>query len=444
MSTVGVFVLDTKRKPLAPCHPAIARKLLKQGKAAIFRRYPFTIILKQEIKNPFSPPQRLKLDPGSKVTGLAILNDKTGNVVFGAELQHRGEQIKAALFSRRAIRRSRRGRKTRYRQPRFSNRRHSRSSRSRGSWLPPSLESRVRNVETWVRRLRKLCPLQAISLELVRFDTQKLQNPEILSVEYQQGELFGYDVREYLLLKWERKCAYCGAGAKDIPLEIEHIVPKSRGGSDRVSNLTLSCQPCNQKKGNQTAEEFGYPEVQARAKRPLKDVAAVNATRWEIYHQLLKTELSIEVGSGRRTKFNRIQRGLPKSHWIDAVCVGESTPETLEISRIRPLYIVACGRGNRQMCRVDRFGFPRTRAKRKKRVHGFQTGDLVQATIPSGKKAGTYIGRVAVRSSGNFNLKTQFGLVQGISYRYCYLLQGIDGYYYEYGIRKGKGGFRPN
>ena len=214
-------------------------------------------------------PLRLKIDPGSKTTGVALLNETTGEVVWAAELQHRGWQIKAALDSRRAIRRSRRNRKTRYRKPRFNNRKR------RKGWLPPSLMSRVYNIETWVARLRRFCPITAISMELAKFNPPAMENPAISGVEYQQGTLFGYEVREYLLEKFGRKCAYCGV--ENVPdLQVEHIIPKTRGGSDRVSNLTLACESCNLKKGNQTAKEFGFPEVQMQAKKPLKDAAVLN------------------------------------------------------------------------------------------------------------------------------------------------------------------------
>jgi len=229
-----VFVLDVNKRPLAPTHPARARQLLRKGKAAVYRRYPFTIILKRGIAEIDNQPLRLKVDPGSKTTGIAIVNDNTGEVVFAAELQHRGQQIKRAMDSRRAVRRSRRNRKTRYREPRFSNR-----TRPEG-WLPPSLFSRVANIETWVSRLCRLCPIGAISFELAKFDTQKMQNPEILGVEYQQGELAGYEVKEYLLEKFGRECVYCGKS--NVPLEVEHIVPKSRGGSNRVSNCLCKVQ----------------------------------------------------------------------------------------------------------------------------------------------------------------------------------------------------------
>src|SRR5690606_34544700 len=173
--------------------------------------------------------------------------------------------------SRASLRKTRRNRKTRYRKARFSN-----PGTPKG-WLPPSLKSRVFNILTWVRRISKFAPVSHLSMETVKFDTQKMQNPEISGVEHQRGTLWGYEVKEYLLEKWNRTCSYCQT--QNVPLEIEHILPSSRGGSDRVSNLTLACRPCNQKKGSKTAAEFGFPNIQAQALKPLKDAAAVNATR---------------------------------------------------------------------------------------------------------------------------------------------------------------------
>ena len=188
-----VFVLDTHKRPLGPVHPGRARILLSTGKAAVFRRYPFTLILKQEVHSPTVQPLRVKIDPGSKITGMAIVNDASSEVVWAAELSHRGHAIKEALESRRAIRRSRRARHTRYRKPRFNNR-----TRLKG-WLPPSLRSRVDNIAVWIARLMRYTPLSEISLELVKFDTQAMQHPEISGEEYQQGTLAGYEIREYLL-----------------------------------------------------------------------------------------------------------------------------------------------------------------------------------------------------------------------------------------------------
>ncbi|MDZ8264521.1 RNA-guided endonuclease IscB [Nostoc sp. ChiQUE01b] len=398
-----VFVLDQNLQPLDPCHPARARELLKKGRAKVYRRYPFTIVMQDRVEeNSTTHPHRLKIDPGSKVTGVAIVQECRGRVVGGFEIHHRGQQIKNSLESRRALRRGRRSRRTRYRKPRFLNRRR------RGGWLPPSLESRVANIETWVRRFRKICPITAISQELVRFDLQQLQNPEIRGVEYQQGELFGFEVREYLLQKWERKCAYCDV--ENVPFEVEHIHPKSKGGSDRVSNLTIACHGCNQAKSNQPVEQFlaQKPEllrrVLAQAKTPLKDATAVNITRWKLYRRLQLTGLPVELGSGGRTKFNRQTREIEKHHWTDAACVGASTPSRLLLNGVKPLIINAKGHGTRQRCRTDKYGFPKAHAPKAKFFMGFTTGDIVKADIPSGKYAGSYTGRIAIRFRPSFML----------------------------------------
>ena len=423
-----VFVLDTDKKPLTPCRPKRARQLLNGGKAAVFKRFPFTIILKRSVKDAKPAPLRIKLDPGSKTTGIAIVNDRNGEVVFAAELEHRGSRIKSNLDSRRASRRSRRNRKTRYRKPRFLNR-----AKPKG-WLAPSLIHRVYNIKTWLRRLSKVCNIQNISMELVKFDTQKINNPDIKGKEYQQGTLLGHETREYLLEKWNRRCAYCGK--KDVPLEVEHIRPKSKGGSNSITNLTLACNSCNQKKGNEPVEVFlkNKPEILkkllSQAKKPLRDAAAVNATRWNLFNALKRVELPVECGSGGLTKFNRTKRGFNKSHWLDAACVGKSTPDTLLIDQVFPLHIKATGHGSRQMCSMNKFGFPRTGPKSVKVVKGFRTGDIVKATVTSGKKAGIHIGRVVVRKRGSFSIKTKTELIDSISWKYFTKIHGRDGYTY--------------
>ena len=427
-----VFVLDAQKQPLNPVHPGRARILLSSGQAAVFKRYPFTIVLKYAVEKPAIEPLRLKLDPGSKTTGIAIVNDATGEVVFAAELTHRGQAIKERLDTRRAIRGSRRQRHTRYRKPRCDSRR-----RPQG-WLPPSLESRLANTLTWARRLIRLSPITAISQELVKFDLQQMDHPEISGVEYQQGSLAGYELRGYLLFKWQRRCAYCQK--ENVPLQVEHIHPRSKGGTDRVSNLTLACEPCNIAKGTKDLKEFlaKKPEVLkrilAQAKGTLKDATAVNAVRWELYRRLQDLGLPLECGSGGLTKFNRLSQGLEKTHWIDASCVGKSTPPCLFVEGVVPLLITANGHGSRQMCRMDKYGFPRTGPKQAKRVNGFQTGDIVRAEVLSGKKVGTYVGRVAVRTTGSFNLTTKKATVQGISHRFCTPLQRCDGYSYQAGV----------
>jgi 5-methylcytosine-specific restriction endonuclease McrA len=416
-----VFVVDKNRQPLMPCHPARARKLLTAGKAAVLRRFPFTIRLLERAGGAVQPVQ-FKIDPGSKQTGLALVaaGKRGKRVVWAATLAHRGPAIKTALAERRSHRRSRRQRHTRYRKARFDNRRRS------DGWLPPSLQSRVENVWTWLCRIQRVCPLASISQELVRFDTQLMQNAEISGVEYQRGVLAGYEVREYLLEKWGRKCAYCGV--KAMPLEIEHLTPRSRGGSNRVSNLTLACHACNQRKGNKTAAEFGYPTLQKQASQPLKDAAAINATRWALYQRLQKTELPVEVGTGGRTKYNRVCQSYPKAHWIDAACVGASGACVQLDAQHIPLHFKATGHGRRQRCRPDAFGFPKGHAPRAKSFWGFQTGDMVTAVVPTGKYAGKRVGRIAIRFRPSFQLN---GV--DVHPKYLTLIHRADGYEYTKG-----------
>jgi 5-methylcytosine-specific restriction endonuclease McrA len=422
-----VFVLSSDGRPLDPCHPARARQVLRRGRARVVRRFPMTIQLRdRRADQSTTHPLRLKIDPGSRTTGLVLVSEHSATVVWAAELTHRSRAIRDALLTRRAFRSNRRQRHTRYRPARFSNRH--RPGGPLGVWLPPSLRSRVEHITTWSRRLAQRCPIRAISVELVRFNTQAMVNPEIRGMAYQQGELLGYEVREYLLEKWQRTCAYCGA--MGVPLQVEHIVPRARGGSDRVSNLTLACGPCNQRKGSQTAAEFGFPQVQVQAQRPLNDAAAVNSTRWALYQALQATGLPVEAGTGGRTKYNRTRLGWPKTHWQDAACVGASTPDHLRIATPMVLQVTATGRGLHSRTKLDTYGFPRLRLPRQKRFFGFQTGDMVEAIVRSGTKQGRYVGRVAVRASGSFNVTTVTGTVQGLHQRCFRLLQRADGYRY--------------
>lgn len=419
-----VFVIDTDLQPLNPVHAGQARRLLKQERAAVYRSYPFTIILKYAASNPKIEPCQLKIDPGSKTTGLALVQGE--KLIWGADLAHKGQQIKNDLESRRAIRRNRRNRKTRYRQPRFLHR-----TRVKG-WLPPSLQSRVENTMTWVNRLLRLVPIAGISQELVKFDTQAMVNPEVSGAEYQQGELAGYEVREYLLEKWGRKCAYCNV--KDVPLEIEHIQPRSIGGSNRVSNLTLACRRCNQAKGNQDIRDFladktdVLKRILAQAHSPLKDAAAVNSTRWALFDRLKETGLPVEPGTGGRTKYNRTRFCLDKAHWIDAACVG--VVEDLQVITKQPLLIAAKGWGKRQMCTTNKYGFPMRHRTRCKSFFGFKTGDMVRAILPSGKFKGIHVGRLIVRASGVFELIAPTGKVSPVRYKYCKAIHRNDGYVY--------------
>ena len=421
---MSVFVVDQHHHPLMPCTERRARLLLARGRAVIHRRTPLVIRLKdRRVESSCTQPVALKLDPGSRTTGIALVRveqTETGerhHALHLAELTHRGYEVHQHMSQRKGYRRRRRSTNMRYRAPRWRNRR-----RPKG-WLPPSLRSRIGNVLTWARRYQHWVPLTRIEVERVKFDMALMQYPEVSGIEYQRGELFGWEVRSYLLEKFQRHCVYCRC--TNVPFEIDHVVPRSRGGTNRISNLVLSCHECNDAKGNQTALEFGHPEVQAQARKPLADVAAINATRFALVEALRSMDLPIGTWSGGRTRWNRDRFQIEKTHAHDALCVGEVT--AIQRGKGQVLAIKATGRGKHCRTNVDASGFPRNYLTRHKRIRGFSTGDLVRAMVPAPlKKAGVHVGRVAVRSCGSFRV----GRVDGINARYCLLLQRADGYEY--------------
>ena len=430
---MAVFVWDRNGKALMPCNEKRARLLLERGRARVHRVLPFVIrLIDRSADSCTFQALRLKLDPGSKTTGMALVREfNNGVAVLNLfDLVHRGRQISEALTARRNMRRARRGRNTRYRAPRFLNR------RKPNGWLAPSLQHRIDTTMAWVHRICRWAPVSALSTELVRFDMQALENPEISGIEYQQGTLAGYELREYLLEKWGRQCMYCDK--QGVPLQVEHIHAKAHGGTNRPSNLGIACQPCNHKKAAMDVRAFLKKEptrvrrILAQAKRPLKDAAAVNATRWALLNSLKETELAVEASSGGRTKYNRCRLDVPKTHALDAACVG--AVESIAHWQRPTLAIKATGRGSYQRTRLDKYGFPRGYLMRQKSVKGFQTGDMVRATVTAGKKVGSYVGRVAVRSSGSFNIQNGKEVVQGIGYRCCTLVQRADGYGYSFNM----------
>ncbi|AOX00665.1 HNH endonuclease [Moorena producens PAL-8-15-08-1] len=423
-----VFIIDQNQNPLNPVRPKRARQLLEQGKASVFRRYPFTLILKRAINQPNIHPLTIKIDPGSRYTGFALLDGS--NVIWLGELEHRAQKIKSELDKRRAVRRSRRYRKTRYRKARFLNRK-----RPEG-WLAPSLNHRVLTVETWLNRLIRFAPVKGIAIESVKFDMQKMVNPDISSEEYQQGTLHGYEVKEYLLEKWSRKCTYCGK--KDIPLQIEHIKPKSRGGTNRISNLCLACQKCNHKKGNKPIEDYlkNQPslllKIKAQAQKPLKDAAAVNATRKAIVKmaQTLNCQgqplcqIEVTTATGGQTKYHRCRLGLPKQHSIDAACVGDL--EKLEFRTSQALLIKSTGQITKRMCRMNKFGFPCSQPRRRYN-HDWKTGDIGK-TVKNGI---TYVGKIVVQNQRRFEIRIGKQRI-GNTFECLVRLHKQDGYQYSF------------
>lgn len=422
-----VFVLNADRMPLDMVHPGRARELQSKGKAKPIRQYPYVLILQSQIENPTTKQYTLKIDPGSQWTGFAIQCGE--NIVFRMELKHRGLQIKDGLMKRAGFRRHRRT-QLRYRKARFDRRKPE-------GWLAPSLRHRVQTVETWIKRFMRCCPISCIEIEQVRFDLQKMQNPEISGTEYQQGTLAGYEVRQYLLEKWGRKCAYCGA--QNTPLEIEHIHPKSKSGSDRVSNLTLACHACNQAKGDQDVRDFLaqkpniLTQILSQMKQPLNHAAAVNSTRFAIVAMVKTVCDTVKCWTGGRTKFNRVQQGFEKSHSIDAACVGESGA-LIQFLTHQPLTVTCRGHGNRQARRANASGFP-TVKNAKEVFHHVNAGDIVKICLNKDRKtvkAGTYTARVKTPTKKGCEVLINGNRVSFSSMQNIHFIHRSDGYGYGF------------
>ena len=419
-----VLVVDKHKKPCNTISNAYARILLFKKQAVIHKRFPFTIRLKNDKAVLKDRSYTVKLDPGSKTTGVAIVDDKA-SVVMLAEIEHKGHIIKKNLDSRRASRKSRRQRKTRYRPARFLNR-----TKPQG-WLAPSVKSRADNVINFIRKYKKFIKIDKVMIESVSFDTAQMSSDDYLvDTDYQQGPLYNTNLRDFIFSKTNGRCSYCGAKAT----EIDHIVARSNGGTNSTYNLTPTCRACNQIKSNLSLKEFGkimnkdYSHLEPK-KLP-KDAAIVQSARNYMVKEITKLVTDTTLHDAWMTKYNRDSIGLPKQHYYDALSVGNV--ENYKFLTDKILQISAKGRGSRQMCRMDKYGFPRTSVKASKSVNGFQTGDIVKAIVPKGLKRGEYFGKVAVRSSGSFNIETSDCLIQHIGYKYCRLIQRNDGYSYNY------------
>lgn len=400
-----------------------ARRLLKTNKAVVHRMVPFVIRLKNN--NTISDQSvELRLDPGAKTTGMCIV-DSNNNAIFFAELQHRGEAVKKALDQRRGVRRSRRQRNTRYRAPRFLNR-----TRPDG-WLAPSVKSRADNVINWAVKLSKWAPINSCVIERVSFDNSSMsEGQKLYGTQYQQGSLYQTTLRKAVIAKHNGSCAYCGEKGE----EVEHIIPKQNGGTNSFKNLAFSCRICNEKKGASSLKEFGkvmgkdYSHLEPA--KTAKHAAIIQSARNYTIESTKSIGLDVSTCEGWQTKFNREDSQLPKEHYYDAFAT--STIGAIQTNEV--LIIKAQGRGKRLMTRVDRFGFPRQKAKSQKVVKGFQTGDMVKAVIPNGKFSGTYVGRIAIRTTGNFSISTKGQKPFDVNWKYCNLIQKGDGY--EYNIKK--------
>lgn len=420
-----VLVVDKHKKPCNTISNAYARVLLFKKQAVIHKRFPFTIRLKNDIAVLKDRSYTVKLDPGSRTTGIAVVDDKD-SVVMLAELEHKGHLIKKDLDKRRSLRQSRRHRKTRYRESRFLNR-----AKPKG-WLAPSIKSRADNVINFIKKYKKLLNITKVMIENVSFDTAQMSSDtKLIGTAYQQGPLYLNKLRSFVFSRSNNKCVYCGAKAE----EIDHVVPRSSGGTNSTHNLVASCKACNQMKSNKTLKEFGKlmgkDFSKLEPKKLPKDAAIVQSARNYMVREITTLVSDTTTHDAWLTKYNRDELGLPKEHYYDALFVGK-IPAKFNFLTDKVLQISAKGRGSRQMCRMDKYGFPGTKPKGSKLVKGFQTGDMVKAVVPSGLNAGKHLGRVIIKSSGYFEIKSKNSSVQGINHKYCRLIQKGDGYLYNY------------
>ena len=349
--TTQACVLDQNGKPLMPTtRLGKVYRLLKTKKAHIVSYEPFTIQLDYEPDTHVIQPMTLGIDSGAIHSGYSVANEQ--REFYSSEVIAR-DNISYRISDRRMYRQNRRSRKTRYRKPRFNNRKNKKKG-----WLPPSLEQKVAVQLNEIDHLHHYFPIETIIVEVAEFDIQKIKNPDISGKDYQQGTLHGYNIRNYLLKKYGRKCFYCDKEVSTF--EVEHMIPKAKGGSNRIDNLTLSCHSCNQKKGTLTAEEFIKQTLPAekvakklkqlsKEKRLFKYMAHMNATRWTLYDAINDKYPNVKMTYGYITKYNRIQAGLPKAHHIDAKCItGFAQVPSFDITVVK----MKMRRHNRQLHRA--------------------------------------------------------------------------------------------
>lgn len=304
-----VYVLNIEGKPLMPCKEAKARKLLKENKAKIYKKEPFTIQLLFICENQ-TQDITLGVDTGSKHIGLSATTKE--KELYAADVELRND-IVDLLSTRRQNRRTRRNR-LRYRKPRFNNRVHSKKN----GWLAPSVEQKIQTHFKVVEDIHKLLPITKIVVETASFDIQKIKNPEIHNEEYQQGEQLGFwNVREYVLFRDNHTCQCCKGKSKDKILNVHHIESRKTGGN-APNNLITLCETCHKGYHNGTVE---LPKTIKRG-MSFKDATFMGIMKWSFYNRLKEIYPNVFMTYGYITKNIRIKNNLPKDHYIDARCIS--------------------------------------------------------------------------------------------------------------------------
>lgn len=305
-----VYVINKHGKPLMPCKPCKARKLLKDKKAKVVGNCPFTIQLLYGSSG-YKQKLNLGVDAGAKTIGLSVTAKE--KVLYECEYKLR-DDVSKLLNTRKEARRTRRNRKTRYREPRFNNRVHSKYK----GWLAPSIEQRIQTHLSAISDIYKILPIYKVIVETASFDIQRINNPEIIGTGYQQGEQLGFwNTREYVLFRDKHVCQCCKGKSKDNVLNVHHIESRKTGGN-APNNLVTLCKSCH------TKYHKGELELPKTIKRGLnfKDVAFMGIMRWTFYNRLRGMYPRVEMTYGYITKNTRINNNLPKAHYIDARCIS--------------------------------------------------------------------------------------------------------------------------
>lgn len=314
-----VYVLNKHGEPLMPCSPGKARVLLKQQKAYVVKRTPFTIKLLHGSAG-YKQPVTLGVDAGSKHVGLSASTEK--RELYSEEFTPRNDVVNL-LSTRRELRRSRRYRKTRYRAPRFNNRVHSKHK----GWLAPSVEVKIQEHITVIKRICRILPVTLVRVETAEFDTQRLKamlagKPLPVGTDYQLGEMYDeYNVRQYVLKRDNYTCQCCGAhttAKKAVKLHVHHLESRKVGGN-APSNLITLCTACHDSlhKGKVTLDG-------KKRGKTLRDAAFMGIMRNTLLIRL-RNELNIPVQNtyGYITKLLREQNDIKKSHINDARCISK-------------------------------------------------------------------------------------------------------------------------
>lgn len=304
-----VYILDIEGKPLMPTerHGKV-RRLLRDGKAHVAKLQPFTIQLDYE-STTYKQEVSLGIDAGSVHIGVSATTEK--KELFAAEVVLRTDIVKK-LASRAEMRKTRRSRKTRYRESRFDNRR-----RNEG-WLAPSIRNKVESHLKVIRLVHSLLPVTKTTIEVAQFDAQKIKNDKIQGIEYQQGEqMCFWNVREYVLARDGHKCQHCKGKSGDKILNVHHIESRKTGG-DAPNNLITLCGTCHK------AYHRGELELKVKRGTSLRDAAVMNIMRWAVYGQAKQDFCNVHLTYGYITKHTRVHYGIEKTHCADAFCISKN------------------------------------------------------------------------------------------------------------------------